>query len=210
MRDDLLSGLRPAFVLTLLFAALLGLVYPAVLTGAAQALFPWQANGSLVTAQGRVVGSALIGQSFREDRNFHGRPSAAGAGYDALASSGSNLGPASAALDERVRGTLAALAAANPESAGRPIPVDLATASASGLDPHISPAAATYQADRVARARGLAPARVRAIVAAQVETPLFGLLGEPRVNVLALNRALDALSPAATTAAPPAVTAARK
>lgn len=189
MLSDLRSALRPALVLTLLFALLLGLAYPMALTGIGQVFFPWQANGSLVREGDRVVGSALIGQAFASDRYFHGRPSAAGAnGYDAAASAGSNLGPASKALAERVRNDAQALAATAP---GRPVPPDLVTTSASGLDSHISPGAALYQVDRVARARGLPVERVRALVRAQIEYPLLGFIGEPRVNVLALNRALD-------------------
>lgn len=187
MFSDLRSALRPALVLTLLFALLLGLAYPLALTGIGQALFPWQANGSVVREGDRVIGSALIGQAFASDRYFHGRPSAAGAnGYDAAASAGSNLGPASKALAERVRSDMQALAAP-----GRPVPPDLVTTSASGLDPHISPEAALYQVDRVASLRGMRNEQVRALVQAQIERPFLGFLGEPRVNVLALNRALD-------------------
>lgn len=189
MLTDLKTALRPAVALTLLFAALLGIVYPLAVTGAAQLLFPHQANGSLIRdAGGRVIGSELIGQRFASPAYFAGRPSAAASGYDAMASSGSNLGPASAALAERVRQDVAALG-------GGQVPVDLVTTSASGLDPDISPAAARFQAPRVAAARGLPVARVQALVAAQTEQPLLGILGEPRVNVLALNRALDRIAP---------------
>ena len=189
MFSDLRSALRPALALTLLFALLLGLVYPLALTGIGQVLFPWQANGSLIREGGKVVGSALIGQAFTSDRYFHGRPSAAGThGYDAVASAGSNLGPASKALAERVRNDIEALAATAP---GRPVPPDLVTASASGLDPHISPEAALYQADRIAKARGLPLEQVRALVQTQIKLPLLGFIGEPRVNVLVLNRVLD-------------------
>lgn len=187
MLDDLTSALRPALVLTLLFALLLGLAYPAAVTGLAQALFPAAANGSLITAHGRVVGSRLVGQRFAGPAWFHGRPSAAGAGYDATASAGSNLGPASKVLADRVAADVAAAGG----SAARPVPGDLVTASASGLDPHISPAAALWQIGRVAQARGIAPDRLRALVAAQTEQPLLGVLGEPRVNVLELNLALE-------------------
>ncbi|EQB14662.1 potassium-transporting ATPase subunit KdpC [Sphingobium lactosutens] len=188
MLNDLTSALRPAVVLTLLFALLLGLAYPAALTGAGQLLFPHQANGSLIRENGRIIGSELLGQRFAEARYFHGRPSAAGSeGYDAAASSGSNLGPNAQALITRVKADIAA----NPGVSGEPIPADMVTASASGLDPHISPATALAQIDRVAAARGLKRETVEALVSDHIETPLFGLLGEDRVNVLALNRALD-------------------
>jgi len=189
MLSDLRSALRHALVLTLLFTLLLGLAYPLALTGIGQALFPYQANGSLVREDGRVIGSALIGQAFASDRYFHGRPSAAGAnGYDAAASAGSNLGPASKALAERVRNDAQGLAALAP---GRPGPPGVVTTAASGHDPHVSPEAAFYQVDRVAKARGLPEEQVRELVRRQIEYPLLGFIGEPRVNILALNRALD-------------------
>lgn len=192
MLSDLRSALRPALVLTLLFALLLGIAYPLALTGLGQLLFPAQANGSLVRDGERVIGSALIGQRSESARYFHGRPSAAGAdGYDAAASAGSNLGPASHALTERVRADAAELTTSSP---GRLVPPDLVTTSASGLDPHISPEAAYYQVGRVATARGLPNTMVRALVAEQVERPLLGFLGESRVNVLALNLALDRIA----------------
>jgi K+-transporting ATPase ATPase C chain len=192
MDYDLKTALRPALVFTVLFAVLLGLAYPLAITGVAQIALPDQANGSLVRdARGQVVGSALIGQGFVGAGYVHGRPSAAGKGYDALASAGSNLGPASAALDERVRADVSALQL----PPGATVSADLVTASASGLDPHVSPEAALSQAARIAAARGVGADRVRAVIAAAVERPLLGLIGEPRVNVLAVNRALDQALP---------------
>lgn len=191
MGKDIISALRPALVLTLLFALLLGLAYPLALTGVGQLLFPSQANGSLIRdAKGEIVGSSLLAQGFSGERYFHPRPSAAGKGYDALASAGSNLGPASQALADRVK---ADVAAASP-APGQSVPADLVTASASGLDPHISPEAAFFEVPRVAKARGWPEARLRAIVTRAIEHPLLGFLGEERVNVLLLNRQLDAES----------------
>jgi len=189
MNKDLVSALRPAVVMTLLFALLLGIAYPLALTGAGQLLFPDQANGSLVRENGKIVGSTVVGQAFTSDRYFHTRPSAAGEGYDGLASSGSNLGPTSLALATRVKEDVATAQAGVP---GTPVPVDMVTASGSGLDPDITPANAYRQVDRVARARGLDRAALRRLVEKSIERPLLGFLGEPRVNVFKLNRRLDA------------------
>lgn len=196
MGKDFSSALRPAIVMTMLFAALLGLAYPLAMTGIGQALFPYPANGSLVRdANGKVIGSAVVGQAFTAERYFHTRPSAAGKGYDGLASSGSNLGPASRALVDRVRFDVARH---RSEGIVEPLPADLVTASGSGLDPDLSPAAALAQAPRIARVRGIAVERVRAMVAQGTHHPLFG---DPHVNVLALNRALDASSSGGSAAA---------
>jgi K+-transporting ATPase ATPase C chain len=188
MGKDFTSALRPAIVMTILFAALLGLAYPLAMTGIGQAIFPSQANGSLVRdTGGRVIGSTVVGQAFTSDRYFQTRPSAAGKGYDGLASSGSNLGPAAQALVDRVKPDIEKR---RGEGVTGPVPADLVTASGSGLDPDLSPAAALAQAARVARVRGISVERVRAIVAENTEG---SILGDPHVNVLALNRALDAL-----------------
>lgn len=188
----ILQELRPAIVLLAALSLLTGLAYPYVIIGLAQVLFPWQANGSLILEDGKIVGSDLIAQSFTSPAYFHGRPSAAGAGYDGASSSGSNLGPTSAALIDRVKGAVEEL---RRESPAAPIPADLVTASGSGLDPHISPEAAARQAARIAEARGLAPERVRALIAQATEGRTLGILGEPRVNVLRLNRLLDQEKP---------------
>ena len=188
----MLKHLKPAFILLALLSALLGLAYPALVTGLAQVLMPQQANGSLVKQGDKIVGSALIGQQFSAPQYFWGRPSAtAPQPYNGAQSGGSNHGPLNPALQAAVQARIAALKAADPSQTA-PIPVDLVTASASGLDPHISPAAAQWQASRVARARGWPLPRVAALIAQHTEGRQWGFLGEARVNVLLLNLALDA------------------
>lgn len=198
----MLTHIRPALVLLIAFAAVTGLAYPLAVTGVAQLLFPSQANGSLVVRDGRVIGSALIGQNFTSDRYFHGRPSATSdtdpndptktvaAPYNAANSAGSNLGPTTQALIERITTDAQALRGTDPAR----VPIDLVTTSGSGLDPHITPAGALYQVARVARARSMSEDAVRRLVMDHVEDRTLGVIGEPRVNVLALNLALDAAS----------------
>ncbi|HEU5458720.1 MAG TPA: potassium-transporting ATPase subunit KdpC [Terracidiphilus sp.] len=185
------TSIRFTIFTTLLF----GLAYPLAFTGLAHAVFPHKAAGSLIHRNGVVLGSPLLAQSFVSDRYFHPRPSAAGNGYDATSSGGSNLAQSSAALVRRIQSDVDSLAAQNP---GHPVPIDLVTASASGLDPDITPDAATFQVPRVARARGIDPALLRRLIAEQTTPRTLGLLGEPRVNVLELNLALDALCSQAT------------
>ena len=187
--------LRPALVLFLVLTLVTGVAYPLLVTGLAQGLFPAQAAGSLIMRDGKPVGSSLIGQNFTDPKNFWGRPSATGPmPYNASASSGSNQGPLNPALVEAVKGRIDTLRAADPGNTA-PVPVDLVSASASGLDPHISPAAANYQTARVARVRNLPLEQVQQLVAQETEMPWLGLLGEPRVHVLRLNLALDAIKP---------------
>ena len=192
MFSELRNAFRPALALLVLFTLLTGLFYPMLVLGIGQAVLPWQSNGSLIKDGETVVGSQLIGQSFAGPTYFHGRPSAAGKGYDASASSGSNLGPTSKALADRIGGDIANLRA---EGLTGPVPADMVTTSASGLDPDISPANALAQVDRVAKTRSLPQADVRALVEKSIDQPLLGFIGMPRVNVLLLNRQLDQMKP---------------
>ena len=200
----MLKEIRPAVVLVVLLTAITGLVYPLAMTGIAGAIFPVQAQGSLIEKDGKVIGSSLFGQAFADDKYFHGRPSATvtpdpkdpskniDAPYNAANSGGSNLGPTNKALIDRVKGEVEKLKEENPNAT---VPIDLVTTTASGLDPHISPDAALFQVPRVAKARNMPEDRVRQLVNERVEGRFLGLLGEPRVNVLALNLALDGAAP---------------
>jgi potassium-transporting ATPase KdpC subunit len=190
----MIKHLGTALRLTIVSIVLLGLIYPLVMTAIAQAIFPHQANGSLVTVNGRVVGSEIIGQLWTKAQYFHGRPSAAGKGYDPTATGGTNYGPTSKKLIDSTKATVAALVKENPDASGPP-PMDLVTSSGSGIDPDISPEAAYWQAPRVAKARGKSLGAITALVAAHVSGRTFGFLGEPHVNVLELNLALDGLKP---------------
>lgn len=190
----MIKHFKPAIILFILLSLLTGVIYPAIVTGLAQLLFPNQANGSLIKdSSGKLTASGLIGQPFNSPGHFWGRPSATGPfPYNAGASGGSNLGPTNPALIDAVKSRIAALKAADPDNKA-PVPVDLVTASASGLDPHISPAAAEYQINRIAKARHIDTAKLRELVQTHTEARQLGFLGEPRVNVLALNVALDAI-----------------
>jgi K+-transporting ATPase ATPase C chain len=189
----MLSEIRPAIVSTILFTLLLGVGYPLAITGISKVAFPWQAEGSLIRDKsGQVIGSALIGQAFAKPEYLHPRPSAAGNGYDASNSSGSNYGPLSSDLMKRVKGDAEALRASTGH---QEIPDDAITASASGLDPDISPSYALLQADRVAKARGVSPDAVRDVISAHIEQPFLGFIGQPHVNVLKTNLDLDAKAP---------------
>jgi potassium-transporting ATPase KdpC subunit len=199
VNHPMLSLIRPAGVSMALFTLVLGIAYPLAITGVGQLAFPAQANGSLIERDGKVIGSALIGQAFTSPGYLHPRPSAAGQGYDASASSGSNLGPLNPDLAARIRTDADALKA---EAPGALIPADAVTTSASGLDPHISPQFALLQADRIARARGAPAAEVRGLIGSHVEGRLLGFVGQPRINVLQTNLALDARWPPVQRRAP--------
>lgn len=186
----MLKQLKVAFSMTIVTTILCGIIYPLAVTAAAKILFPGRASGSLVSANGKIIGSKLIGQSFSSPRYFHSRPSSAGNGYDPLASGGSNLGPTNRQLSDRIQADAAKLRTENP---GAPVPLDLLTASASGLDPDISPEAANFQVPRIAKARSISEPELRSLIQMHTLGRQFGIFGEPRVNVLELNLALDAI-----------------
>src|SRR5579863_5275509 len=190
----MIRNLSTALRVTIFSIVLLGLIYPLAMTGLAQTLFPWQANGSLVVVNGKVVGSSIIGQLWTKPQYFQGRPSAAGKGYDPTATGGTNLGPTSKKLVDSTRKTIADLEKENPDAVGPP-PMDLVTSSASGIDPDISPEAAYWESPRVAKARHMSVSAVDAVIAKHVQGRTFGFLGEPHVNVLELNLALDGVDP---------------
>jgi K+-transporting ATPase ATPase C chain len=192
IKDNTLKHLGTSVMYTIVTVVAFGLIYPLVMTGIAQLLFPYQANGSMIYANGKPVGSAIVGQLWTKPQYFHGRPSAAGKGYDPTNTGATNLGPTSKKLIDSTKATIAALKKENPDATG-PIPMDLVTSSGSGIDPDVSPEGAYYQAPRVAKARSLPLNKVNALIARTITPRTFGILGEPRVNVLQLNMALDSL-----------------
>ncbi len=191
IKDNTLKHLGPAVIFTIVSVVIFGLIYPLVMTVLSQLMFPIQANGSIVYVAGKPVGSSIIGQLWTKPQYFHGRPSAAGKGYDPTSTGATNLGPTSKKLIDATKAAIAAMRKENPDASG-PVPADLVTTSASGIDPDISPLAADYQAPRIAKARGIPVEQVLALVATHERGRTFGFLGEPRVNVLELNLALDA------------------
>ena len=190
----MIKHLGTSLRVTIVSVILLGLIYPLVMTAIAQTIFPWQANGSMIVVNGKIAGSAIIGQLWTKPQYFHGRPSAAGKGYDPTATGGTNYGPTSKKLIDSTKATIAQLKKDNPDASGPP-PIDLITSSGSGIDPDVTPAAAYWQAPRVAKARHMSVSSVNALVANHVQGRTFGFLGEPRVNVLELNLALDGIKP---------------